>query len=57
MTYKTAKLPKIIAILGGYYIMMTSFIEELDKEWIELIKEARDLGISIEEVLTFLKKD
>ncbi|WP_248562152.1 DNA-binding anti-repressor SinI [Niallia sp. NCCP-28] len=31
--------------------------EELDKEWLELILEARDLGISIEEVLAFLAKN
>ncbi|PKG25292.1 anti-repressor SinI family protein [Niallia nealsonii] len=37
--------------------MITSLSEELDKEWLELILEARDLGISIEEVLAFLKKN
>ncbi|MDR7000635.1 anti-repressor SinI family protein [Neobacillus niacini] len=29
--------------------------KELDKEWIELILQARNLGISIEEVKDYLK--
>jgi hypothetical protein len=30
--------------------------KELDKEWVELIKEAIELGISIEEIRNFLNK-
>jgi len=30
--------------------------KELDKEWIELIIEARNLGISADEIKEFLKK-
>ncbi|KAA0560773.1 DNA-binding anti-repressor SinI [Bacillus sp. CH30_1T] len=29
---------------------------ELDQEWIELIFEARDLGISVDEIREFLNK-
>jgi DNA-binding transcriptional MerR regulator len=31
-------------------------VEELDKEWIQLIIEARDLGIDINKVKEFLKE-
>ncbi|GKU83578.1 hypothetical protein NCCP28_29740 [Niallia sp. NCCP-28] len=54
---KTAELPKIMTILGGYIMRKILEEEELDKEWLELILEARDLGISIEEVLAFLAKN
>ena len=30
--------------------------KELDKEWLELILEARNLGISVDEIRDFLKK-
>jgi DNA-binding transcriptional MerR regulator len=30
--------------------------KELDKEWLELIVEARNLGISVDEIRDFLKK-
>ncbi|MCM3601743.1 anti-repressor SinI family protein [Robertmurraya korlensis] len=30
-------------------------IQNLDGEWIQLIKQARDMGMSIEEVRTFLQ--
>ncbi|MEH7010019.1 anti-repressor SinI family protein [Neobacillus niacini] len=29
---------------------------ELDKEWVELIKRALELGISVEEIRNFLNK-
>ncbi|WP_077601641.1 MULTISPECIES: anti-repressor SinI family protein [Oceanobacillus] len=31
--------------------------KELDKEWVELIKEALKIGIGIEEVRQFLKEN
>lgn len=31
--------------------------QEVDPEWVELIKEARKLGITIEEIRRFLRKD
>jgi DNA-binding transcriptional MerR regulator len=34
----------------------TACEEELDKEWINLIIKARNLGISIDEIKEFLKK-
>ncbi|MGG1676669.1 anti-repressor SinI family protein [Neobacillus sp. NRS-1170] len=30
--------------------------EELDVEWIELIQEALELGISVDEIIDFLNK-
>ena len=30
---------------------------ELDQEWIELIQEAKRLGITLDEILEFLKGD
>lgn len=30
--------------------------KELDKEWVELIKKALDLGISVDEIRAFLNK-
>jgi hypothetical protein len=46
-------------ILGGYINNMgTAYLEgkELDKEWVELILEARRLGIPFDEIRDFLKK-
>jgi hypothetical protein len=49
-----AELPRIFHILGGY--MVTYLGEkELDREWVELIKAALDLGISAEDIRNFLK--
>ncbi|WP_084783348.1 anti-repressor SinI family protein [Bacillus dakarensis] len=31
--------------------------EQLDQEWIELMKEARDLGISIQEVKDYFQRN
>lgn len=36
--------------------MFLEQIEELDKEWVLLIKEAMDLGIPREDILNFFKK-
>lgn len=49
-----AELPKILSILGGY---MVTYLDEkeLDKEWVELIKEALNLGISAADINNFLK--
>ena len=51
-----AELPKIVHILGGYTVFALASEKELDKEWVELIKEAIELGISIEEIRDFLNK-
>ncbi|SDJ27211.1 anti-repressor SinI family protein [Salimicrobium halophilum] len=32
-------------------------METLDQEWVELLQEAKDLGMSIEEVKQFLEGD
>jgi hypothetical protein len=45
--------------LGGYIIIMGSALldeKELDKEWLELILEARNLGIPFDEIMDFLKQ-
>jgi DNA-binding transcriptional regulator YhcF (GntR family) len=47
------------AILGGFINKMgTAYLDEkeLDKEWLELILEARRLGIPYDEIRDFLKK-
>jgi Anti-repressor SinI len=47
------------AILGGSINKMgTAYLDEkeLDKEWLELILEARRLGIPYDEIRDFLKK-
>lgn len=49
-----AELPKIFHILGGYIVTFLGE-KELDKEWVELIKEALDLGISADDIRNFLK--
>ena len=51
-----AELPKIVHILGGYTVTALDSEKELDQEWVELIKEALELGISIEEIKNFLNK-
>jgi DNA-binding transcriptional MerR regulator len=37
--------------------MLTSLLDEkeLDKEWLDLILEARNLGITVDEIKDFLK--
>lgn len=37
--------------------MVTSLLDEteIDKEWLELILEARNLGITVDEIKDFLK--
>jgi hypothetical protein len=52
----TAELPKIVHILGGNIVIATASDKELDKEWLDLILEARNLGISVDEIKEFLKK-
>lgn len=51
-----AELPKIVHILGGNIMTATACEKELDNEWVDLIKEARNLGISVDEILEFLNK-
>lgn len=47
-----AGLPKIFNILGGY--MVTN---ELDKEWVELILMALNLGLHKDEIRDFINKN
>jgi DNA-binding transcriptional MerR regulator len=35
----------------------TTVVEELDQEWLDLMLEARNLGISIDEIREFLQKE
>ena len=49
-----AELPRIFHILGGYIVTYLGE-KELDREWVELIKAALDLGISAEDIRNFLK--
>ena len=51
-----AELPKIVHILGGYIVSALDSEKQLDKEWVELINEALELGISVEEIRNFLNK-
>jgi hypothetical protein len=53
-----AELPKIVHILGGTIVFDTAVEKELqlDKEWVELIKKALELGIPIDEIRDFLNK-
>ena len=50
------ELPNVVHILGGYILVVLASEEQLDEEWVELIKEALELGISIEEIRNFLNK-
>jgi len=51
---KTAGLPEVhLYFRGGFLVQMWSNTE-VDKEWVELIKEAFLMGITKEEVLNFL---
>ena len=50
-----AVLPKIVNILGGICLVPFNSESELDREWINLIKEALEIGISVEEIRQFLK--
>jgi hypothetical protein len=52
----TAELPKT-NILGGHPYMLPTLLEEkeVDNEWLELILEARNLGITVDEIKDFLK--
>jgi hypothetical protein len=42
-------------ISGGFIVTVITSEKVLDKEWTGLILEARNLGISIEEIKEFLK--
>lgn len=33
------------------------FVEELDTEWVQLIMEAKKIGLDIQEVRNFISKD
>ncbi|MDQ0208579.1 anti-repressor SinI family protein [Alkalicoccobacillus murimartini] len=51
-----AELPKIVYILGGMNLAPhKGELEELDLEWINLMKEALESGVSIIEIRQFLK--
>ncbi|MCQ6278871.1 anti-repressor SinI family protein [Bacillus sp. EB600] len=43
-------------MLGGYVVIALTSENELDNEWVELIKEALELGISVDEIRDFLNK-
>jgi hypothetical protein len=49
-----AELP--IHILGGFVVISVNSEKELDNEWVELIREALELGISVDEIRDFLNK-
>ena len=50
-----AVLPKILHILGRFKVVTVDNGKQLDKEWVELIKKALKMGISVEEIRQFLK--
>ncbi|WP_257535664.1 anti-repressor SinI family protein [Mesobacillus foraminis] len=50
-----AGLPKIVHILGGIMVVISD--AELDTEWVELIKQALEVEITIEEIRAFLNKN
>jgi hypothetical protein len=51
-----AGLPKLVHILGGYFVIAATKEVDLDEEWVDLIKEALILGISADEIRDFLNK-
>jgi hypothetical protein len=51
-----AELPRMLHILGGCNMISIDSKEQLDQEWLELIKEALTQGITIEEIRNFLNK-
>jgi hypothetical protein len=51
-----AELPKIVHILGGNIVIALARDKELDKQWVELIKKALELGITEDEIRDFLNK-
>ena len=52
-----AELPKMVHILGGCIVGILVTEKELDKEWLELMKEAQKLGLTIDEIRDFLNMD
>ena len=52
----TAGLPKILIVFGGLFVVgeKTIIKTEPDNEWIELVLEAKRLGIEKEEIRSFL---
>jgi hypothetical protein len=53
----TAELPKNKYFRRTPITMLTPLLDEkeVDKEWLELILEARNLGITVDEIKDFLK--
>jgi hypothetical protein len=53
----TAELPKNKYFRRTPSTMLTTLLDEkeVDKEWLELILEARNLGITVDEIKDFLK--
>jgi DNA-binding transcriptional regulator YhcF (GntR family) len=49
-----AELPKIVIFLGGYIVSALTTEKELDQEWLKLINEAKNLGLSVDEIREFL---
>lgn len=52
----TAVLPKMDCILGGLNMSADEKGKEIDLDWLKLIKEAKEIGISIEEIREFLHR-
>jgi Anti-repressor SinI len=53
----TAELPKNKYFRRTQVTMLPTLLDEkeVDKEWLELILEARNLGITVDEIKDFLK--
>jgi hypothetical protein len=49
-----AELPKIVIILGGLILSAVTNEKGFDTEWLELINEAKKIGLSIDEIRDFL---
>lgn len=37
-------------------VKIVNTVEELDIEWVDLIKEALDLGLTVKDIMDFLKQ-
>lgn len=46
----------MVHILGGNIMTAIGSKKEVDKEWVELIRKALDLGIPADEIRDFLNK-
>jgi len=53
---RMAELPKIVIILGGLILSALTIEKDIDTEWLELINEAKKIGLSIDEIRDFLNR-